>query len=110
MDLAAQRRLRGHLEHIDYTVFASNREVIHAALGGADAEKFQRLAVAAALARAQWVKEALAMSENPTGFETRQVMRLAELRTRYEELSSAYEALRRMVERGYITYASPGGA
>jgi hypothetical protein len=81
--------------------------VIPAALGGADAEKFQRLAVAAALARAQWVKEALAMAENPTGFETRQVMRLAELRTRYEELSSAYEALRRMVERGYISYATP---
>ena len=79
MDLAAQRRLRGQLEHIDYTVFASNREVIHATLGSADAEKFQRLAVAAALARAQWVKEALAMSENPTGFETRQVMRLAEV-------------------------------
>jgi len=53
------------------------------------------------------VKEALAMSENPSGFETRQVMRLAELRTRYEELSSAYEALRRMVERGYIAYSSP---
>jgi hypothetical protein len=106
MDLTAQRRLRGQLEHIDYTVFASNREVIHTALGSADAEKFQRLAVAAALARAQWVKEALDMAENPSGFETRQVMRLAELRSRYEELSSVYEALRRMVERGYVTYTT----
>jgi hypothetical protein len=110
MDLAAQRRLRGQLEHIDYTVFASNREVIQAALGGADAEKFQRLAVAAALARAQWVKEALVVAENPTGLETRQIVRLAELRTRYEELASAYEALRRMVERGYISYNPQSGA
>ena len=39
MDLTAQRRLRGQLEHIDYTVFASNREVIHTALGSADSEK-----------------------------------------------------------------------
>jgi hypothetical protein len=34
------------------------------------------------------------------------LMRLAELRTRYEELSSVYEALRRMVERGYVTYTT----
>ena len=46
------------------------------------------------------------MAEHPTGFETRQVMRLAELRSRYEELSSVYEALRRMVERGYVTYTT----
>jgi hypothetical protein len=37
-------------------------------------------------------------------------VRLAELRTRYEELASAYEALRRMVERGYISYNPQSGA
>jgi hypothetical protein len=103
-DPTAQRKLRGQLEQIDYTAFASNREVIGATLGQADAQKFQRLAVAAANARALWVAEALSMSESPASLEPRQAQRLADLRTNYEELTEAYEALRRMVERGYLTY------
>jgi hypothetical protein len=103
-DPAAQRRLRGQLEHIDYTVFASNREVIGHVLGQADAAKFQRLAVAAATARALWVAEALAMSETGHPLSPDQVAKLSRLRSAYEELSESYEALRRMVERGYLTY------
>lgn len=103
-DPAAQKRLRGQLEQIDYTAFASNREVIGATLGQADAAKFQRLAVAAAHARALWVAEALSMTETTSGLEPRQAERLAELRSNYEELTEAYEALRRMVERGYLAY------
>ena len=49
-DPQAQRQLRGKLEQIDYTAFVSNREVIGQSLGRADAQKFQRLGVAAALA------------------------------------------------------------
>ena len=103
-DPAAQRKLRGQLEQIDWTAFASNREVIGATLGQADASKFQHLAVAAAHARALWVAEALAMTETVSGLEPRQAQRLADLRANYEELTEAYEALRRMVERGYLTY------
>ena len=102
-DPHAQRKLRGQLEHIDYTAFASNREVIGQSLGQADAAKFQRLAVAAALARSRWVSEALAMS-GPQGLSAEQVVRLNQLRGAFEELTEAYEALRRMVERGYLSY------
>jgi acyl carrier protein phosphodiesterase len=35
-----------------------------------------------------------------------QVARLAALRQSFEELTQAYEALRRMVERGYLPYQS----
>jgi hypothetical protein len=98
-----QRRLRGQLEQIDYTAFASNREVIGAVLGQADAAKFQRLAVAAAHARATWV----AMTETGAGLDPRQTQKLSELRANYEELTEVYEGMRRMVERGYLTYASP---
>lgn len=64
------------------------------------------MAVAAAMARAQWVKEALALSEaiNPSH---EQVSRLGRLRQAYEELAEAYEAMRRMVERGYLPYRAP---
>ena len=38
------------------------------------------------------------------------VMELAQMRMAYEELVEAYEALRRMVERGYITFQSTPAA
>jgi capsule polysaccharide export protein KpsE/RkpR len=104
VDHQTQRRLRGQLEQIDYTVFASNREVISAVLGHTDAAKFQRLAVAAALARAQWIAEALRTSENAHVLTAEEVSKLARMRAGYEELSEAYEAMRRMVERGYIPF------
>ncbi|MEY4255293.1 MAG: hypothetical protein RLZZ141_520 [Pseudomonadota bacterium] len=103
-DPAAQRRLRGQLEQIDYTVFAANREVISRMLGFADAEKFQRLAAATALARAAWVAEALTQTQVPNSLNSDQVTKLRKLREAYEELSEAYEATRRMVERGYLPF------
>ena len=33
-----------------------------------------------------------------------QIDKLAHLRSAYEELAEAYDALRRMVERGYVIY------
>lgn len=107
-DPQAQRKLRGQLEQIDFTAFASNREVIGRSLGHADAAKFQHIAVAAACARAQWVSEALSASEASAVLTHEQVARLTHLRASYEELTEVYEAMRRMVERGYLTYrASP---
>lgn len=103
-DPAAQRRLRGQLEQIDYTVFAANREVIARMLGFADAEKFQRLAAAAAQARAMWVAEALAQTEVIHALSKEQVEKLVNLRRAFEELSEAYEAARRMIERGYLPF------
>ena len=103
-DPQAQRRLRGHLEQIDYTVFTANREVLSQALGHADPQKFRRLAESAALARAQWAATALAYSEGARQLTKEQVERLAQLRSAYEELSEIYEGLRRMVERGYLPF------
>jgi hypothetical protein len=108
-DPASQRRLRGQLEQIDYTVFAANREVISRSLGFADAGKFQRLAAATALARAVWVAEALAQTQVPSTLNVDQVAKLHNLRSAYEELSEAYEAARRMVERGYLPFKSEVG-
>lgn len=104
---AAQRRLRGQLEQIDYTAFISNREVLSHRVGPLDAARFQRLAVATAHARAVWVAEALALGEAGQPPSAQQVSRLGELRAAFDELSAAYEALRRMVERGYLVYSSP---
>jgi hypothetical protein len=108
VDPQAQRRLRGQLEQIDYTAFAANRAVIGQILQDASAQKFQRLAVATATARARWVSAALALSEQ-SDRPPADIVRIAQLRSEYEELAEAYEALRRLVERGYLPYQAEAG-
>ena len=107
-DPQEERRLRGHLEQIDYTAFVSNREVIPQVMGlGANHTEpaaFQRLAVAAATARARWIAEALRLSEAGHAVGPDEAQKLSGMRAAYEELSEAYEGLRRMVERGYLPY------
>ena len=102
-DPQAQRHIRGQLEQIDYLAFACNREILAHTLKGATADGFQRLAVATATARARWTGRALEFTAaaNPS---PAQAAELGTLRAAYEELAEAYEALRRMVERGYLTY------
>ncbi len=102
-DPQEQRKLRGLLEQIDYAAFVSNREVVGQMLTGLDASTFQRLAVMTATARGKWAGEALRLSESGAPSTPDQIARLTSARTAYEELAEAYEGLRRMVERGYLT-------
>ncbi|QTC90372.1 hypothetical protein [Brevundimonas goettingensis] len=102
-DPSEVRKLRGLMEQIDYTAFISNREVIGSALSVIDPSTFQRLAVTVATARTKWVSEALRLSESGSPVTPDQTARLTAHRSAYEELAEAYEGLRRMVERGYIT-------
>lgn len=109
-DPQAQRRLRGQLEQIDYTAYAANREILAQTLGPTGLAKFQHLAVAAASARARWVKEALTFATQGQALTAEQTSRLSALRSAYDELTEAYEAMRRMVERGYLNYESTPAA
>jgi hypothetical protein len=104
LDPQEQRKLRGHLEQIDYAAFAANQQVLAQAIGHADPARFQRMAVAAAQARARWVAAGVAMTESGAAPQPAQVANLTALRTAYEELLEVYEAMRRMVERGYLPY------
>ena len=104
IDPQGQRRLRGHLEQIDYAAYASNQAVIGQVLEGVDTGQFQRMAVSAAQARARWVAAALKATEGSAVLSAAQTADLAHLRAAYQETAEAYDALRRMVERGYLTY------
>jgi hypothetical protein len=104
-DPAVQRRRRGWLEQIDYTAFACSKEVVAHGIGRAGPAAFQGLALACAQARAAWVAEAFRLGGQVGGAaDPAAIARLASLRTAYDELLHAYEAARRMVERGYLTY------
>lgn len=99
-----QRALRAHLEQIDFAAFAANREVLAKSLGHADLDRFQRLAIAGAQARGRWVAASLALAHKAETPTPQEVDHITSLRRAYEELTEAYEALRRMVERGYLPY------
>lgn len=104
LDPQEQRRMKGYLDQIDYTTFAANREILAKAIGSADLDKFQRMAVATAHARAQWVAVAVAITETSHAPTAAQIAQLHDLRQAYEELTEVYEAMRRMIERGYLHY------
>ena len=67
-----------------------------------DAASLQKLAVVTAQARAKWVAEALRLAHSGSPVTPDQAARLTAARTAYDELVEAYEALRRLVERGYV--------
>lgn len=107
LDPKAQRLLRGALEQIDVMAYAANRKLLGSALTGVDAESFQRLAHATSMARARWIVAALATTESGTPPSAHQIEAVAQLRTAFEELTAAYDGLRRMVERGYLALPAP---
>ncbi|WP_395648280.1 hypothetical protein [Terricaulis sp.] len=98
------RKLKVYLEQIDYAAFAANREVVGQTIGRTDLSKFKHLAIATAQARARWVAAAIAATSGGAALTPDQSNQLAVLRRAFEELSEAYEAMRRMVERGYLVY------
>lgn len=102
IDPAEQRKMRGQLERIDYTAYAANREIISRTLAQTDLESFKRLALAAAQARARWVGIAVMLAETTPSPSPTQIEQLGVARRAFEELSEAYEGMRRMVERGYL--------
>ncbi len=106
LDPQQQRALRGHLEQIDFAAFAANREIVAKTLGQADRDQFQRLAVAAAHARARWLGASIAASKKADGPSSQDVQQLVMLRTAFEELTEAYDGLRRLVERGYLPFCA----
>jgi len=101
-DPQSQRQLHATLEKIDYTAYAANRKEVAEKLGKVDIGQFERLAAAAARARCEWIEAALLVSSGPEQTNIAQTNHLAELRTTYDELTAAYEGLRRLAERSYL--------
>jgi hypothetical protein len=99
-----QRKLRGQLEQIDYTIFAANQAVMKKTIHHVSLEDFQNLALSASRARSAWVDAAMSVTRMRGPLDAEEVDRLTNLRSAYEELSEAYEAMRRMVERGYLQF------
>jgi len=99
------RRMRGYLERIDYAAYAANRDMVLKTIGQVDFATFQQLAAAAAHARADWLASAIAITRSGANPNGEDVARMGAKRRAFEELSEAYEGMRRAVERGYLRYS-----
>lgn len=104
LDASDQRKLRGHLEQIDYAAYDADVRVLQKAIGDISVTRVRALAHSVARARAEWVQTALTLSAAGRAPTAEEVARLGERRTAFEELREAYEGVRRMIERGYLTY------
>ncbi len=104
LDPQELRKVRTRLEQVDAATFQANRQQLARTVGRVDLKSFERLAAAAAQARAHWVSGALHCTDKAHTPSDTDIASLARLRTTYEELAAAYEAPRRMVERGYLCF------
>lgn len=104
LDRDSQRKLQKFLEEIEMGIFSANREVMKKAVPELTRESFMAFAVRVAEARARYVKIALELSTLPNPA-PEDIGRLKAAREANDELLHAFEATKRIIERGYTLLA-----
>ncbi|MEQ8745331.1 hypothetical protein [Pyruvatibacter sp.] len=103
LDREKRRALQEFAERMDRTILEANYEVLHAKLPDVTLKTMTRLAVRIAELRAAYLAKALAVADQP-GVPTASALDdLQRHRVAFEELREAFEALERVIERGYTT-------
>lgn len=104
LDRESARKLQKFLEEIEMAIFSANREVIKKAVPELNRESFMAFSVRVAEARARYIKVALELSSiaNPS---PEDIARLRAAREANDELVHAFEATKRIIERGYTLLA-----
>lgn len=104
LDRESARKLQKFLEETEMAIFSANREVIRKAVPELTRESFMAFAVRVAEARARYIKAALDLSarQNPT---PEDIAALKAAREANDELVQAFEATKRVIERGYTLLA-----
>ena len=101
-DPEQMRAYRRFIEEIEMALRAANREIIGKQIPELNKESFIRLAVSVAKLRADYLKAVLALNWEEEGID---IAAVQGKRTIYEEASKAFEALERIIERGYVDIA-----
>jgi hypothetical protein len=103
-DLGAQelQQQRQFVEQLEIAVAMANREVIHSQIPNLNREAFQQLAVMVARFRANYLDAAIKLSQGVNSLDPAYLNDLKAKRELFEEGRSAFEALERAIERGYV--------
>lgn len=104
LDRDTHRKLQKFLEEIEMAIFSANREVLKKAVPELTREAFMAFAVRVAEARARYLKIALELSGNANP-SPEDIARLKSAREANDELLHAFEATKRVIERGYTLLA-----
>lgn len=104
LDRESQRKLQKFLEETEMAIFTANREVLKKAVPELTRDSFMAFAVRVAEARARYLKIALELSANPNP-SSEDIARLKAAREANDELLHAFEATKRVIERGYTLLA-----
>jgi hypothetical protein len=103
LDREARQALSKFSQGLEVAVFEANRETISRKLGALPRESFLRLAVKVADTRADYLQVALEVAKGDGLPRPADIERLRKLRETYEEMVDAFEAMERVIERGYIS-------
>jgi len=104
LDNTAQKRLHRFQERLAKIVISSNHELIGKALPVIKADSFARLSVKTTNARVQYLSQIMKITELDGNASEEDIAELARRRLAYEELTQAFEALERLIERGYAQF------
>jgi hypothetical protein len=104
LDRESARKLQKFLEEIEMAIFSANREVMKKAVPELNRDSFMAFAVRVAEARARYVKIALELSTN-TNPSPEDIARLKAAREANDEMLHAFDATKRVIERGYTLLA-----
>lgn len=101
LDKESQRKLAKFMEELEMATFRANQEVMAKKLPTLGIETFVRFSVKVAEARAEYISASLAEVDREGRPDPEHMKRIQALRITYDELSKAYDATERLVERGY---------
>jgi uncharacterized protein YjaG (DUF416 family) len=102
LDKDARRRLNQQLEEIERAIFAANEGTLRIKVPSLDRANFVHFASLVADTRANYIKMALEISRLKQQPDATIVQELKRQREAYEELLAAFEAMQRVIERGYV--------
>jgi len=103
LDREKRHALQRFSERMDRTIIEANQTVLQAKLPDVTFDTMTRLAVRIAELRAGYLAKALAVAETPGIPSAAALDELQQHRVAFDELRDAFEALERVIERGYTT-------
>jgi hypothetical protein len=103
-DSALLRRQKQFLQQIEFELRQINRKVIHAHIAELNRDSFLSLARFVAEVRSRYLEAALALAKAEVGSEhaSRVLATLESERRAFEESTTAFVALERAIEQGYV--------